>query len=182
MNTITYTQIIWISNEVPNLQNNLDEVVWCKTIDDAKHTIQEYEIETINSKFLNDIQRFIKPIEKLVVEDSKTYGLINLWLSETNRQYLMDKVELIPREVSSGNINTEMTRYILTTVEHGMLKYFSQKDVKSFDTFLSTDIKDAILYNREIEAEEQARQAKIYSKTKVSIRKIKIDAKINYIY
>ena len=182
MNTIKHTQIVWISNEVPNLQNNLDEVTWCKTIDDAKHTIQEYEIETINSKFLDDVQRFIKPIEKLVVEDSETYGLINLWLSETNRQYLMDKVELIPREVSLGNINTEMTRYILTTVQHGMLKYFSQKDIKEFDTFLSTDIKDAILYNREVEAKEQARQAEIYNNMKVSVRKIKIDAKINYIY
>ena len=44
MNTIKHTRTIWISNEVPNLQNNLDEVTWCKTINDAKHTIQEYEI------------------------------------------------------------------------------------------------------------------------------------------
>lgn len=182
MNTTKHIRTIWISKDVPNLQNNLDEITWCKTIDDAKHTIQEYEIETINSKFLEGVQRFIRPIEKIVVEDSETYGLINLWLSETNRQYLIDKVELIPREVSLGNINTEMTRYILTTVQHGMLKYFSQKDIKEFDTFLSTDIKDAILYNREVEAEEQARQAEIYNKMKVSVRKIKIDAKINYIY
>lgn len=182
MNTIKHTRTIWISNEVPNLQNNLDEVTWCKTIDDAKHTIQEYEIETINSKFTEGMHGFIKPIEKLVVEDSNTYGEINLWLSETNRQYLMDKVELIPKEVSLGNINSEMTKYILTTVQHGMLKYFSQKDIKEFDTFLSTDIKDAILYNREVEAEEQARQAEIYNKMKVSVRKIKINATINYIY
>ena len=182
MNTTKHIRTIWISKDVPNLQNNLDEITWCKSIDDTKHTIQEYEIETINSKFLEGVQRFIRPIEKIVVEDSETYGLINLWLSETNRQYLIDKVELIPREVSLGNINTEMTRYILTTVQHGMLKYFSQKDIKEFDTFLSTDIKDAILYNREVEAEEQARQAEIYNKMKVSVRKIKIDAKINYIY
>ena len=182
MNIIKHTQTIWISNEVPNLQNNFDEITWCKTVDDAKHTIQEYEIEVINSKFAEGIQRFIKPFEKLVVEDSNTYGEINLWLSETNRQYLIDKVELIPKEVSLGNINSEMTKYILTTVQHGMLKYFSQKDIKEFDTFLSTDIKDAILYNREVEAEEQARQAEIYNKMKVSVRKIKIDAKIDYIY
>lgn len=182
MNTIKHTQIIWISDNVPNLQNNLDEVTWCKTIDDAKHTIQEYEIETINSKFSESVQRFIRPIEKLVVEDSETYGLINLWLSETNRQYLMDKVELIPREVSSGNINTEMTKYILTTVEHGVLKYFSRQDKKSFNTFWSTDMKDVILYNTEVEAEEQERQSKIYDKQQVSVRKIKINATINYIY
>ena len=182
MNIIKRTQIIWISNEIPNLQNTFDEVTWCKTIDDAKHTIQEYEIETINSNFVKNVETFIKPIEKLVVEDSESYGLINLWLSETNRQYLMDKVELIPREVSSGNINTEMTKYILTTVEHGMLKYFSRKDTKSFNTFWSTDMKDVILFNTEIEAEEQERQIKIYDKMKVSVRKIKINATINYIY
>ena len=182
MNTIKHTQTIWISNEVPNLQNNLDEVTWCKSIDDAKYTIQEYEINTVNSQCVSGSKHFIKPISKIVVEDADAYGTINLWIRETKREYLMDKVELIPREVSLGNINAEMTKYILTTVEHGMLKYFCQKDIKEFDTFLSTDIKDAILYNREVEAKEQARQAEIYNKMKVSVRKIKIDAKINYIY
>lgn len=182
MNTIPRTQTIWIADTLPNAQNNLDEIVWCKSIDDAKYTIQEYEINTVNSQCVSGSKHFIKPVSKIVVEDADAYGTINLWIRETKREYLMDKVELIPREVSSGNINTEMTKYILTTVEHGMLKYFCQKDIKNFDTFLSTDIKDVILYNREVEAEEQARQAKIYNKMKVSVRKIKIDAKINYIY
>lgn len=182
MNTIKHTRTIWISDEVPYLQNNTNEVGWCKTIEDAKYAIQEYEIEIVNSKFVKNVEIFIKPIEKIVVEDSESYGLINLWLSETNRQYLIDKVELIPKEVSSGNINTEMIKYILTSVEHGVLKYFSRKDKKSFNTFWSTDMKDVILYNTDVEAEEQERQINIYDKMKVSVRKIKIDAKIDYIY
>ena len=139
MNTIKHTQIIWISNEVPNLQNNLDTVIWCKTLDDFIHTVQQHEIDTFNANYnneYNEFKKFIKPIEKIIVEDSDTYSRVNLWITETNRQYLTDKVELIPKEVSSGNINTEMTKYILTTVEHGMLKYFSRKDTKSFNTFL----------------------------------------------
>ena len=182
MNTMNRTQTIWISNNVPNLQNNRDEIIWCKTIDDAKNTIQSREITTINCRFSETVNIYDVPINKIIVEDSDTYAYINLWLSETNRQYLLNNVELIPREISLGNINSEMTKYILTTVQHGMLKYFSQKNIKEFDTFLSTDIKDAILYNREVEAEEQARQAEIYNKMKVSVRKIKIDATINYIY
>lgn len=182
MNTIPRTQTIWIADTLPNAQNNLDEIVWCKSIDDAKYTIQEHEINTINSQCVSGSKHFIKPISKIVVEDADAYGTINLWIRETKREYLMDKVELIPREVSSGNINAEMTKYILTTIEHGMLKYFSRKDTKSFNTFWSTDMKDVILFNTEVEAEEQERQIKIYDKMKVSVRKITINATINYIY
>lgn len=181
MNTIKHTQIIWISNEVPNLQNNLDEVTWCKTIDDAKHTIQEYEIETINSNFVKNIETFIKPIEKLVVEDSETYGHINLWLSETNRQYLMDKVELIPREVLSGNIKVELTKYIITRIIDGRLTYFSRKEDNVDASYWSDDMKHAIMYNLKNDAEEQI--TKHYAKnSNWDIRKIKINAMIDYIY
>ena len=69
MNTMNRTQTIWISNNVPNLQNNRDEIIWCKTIDDAKNTIQSREITTINCRFSETVNIYDVPINKIIVED-----------------------------------------------------------------------------------------------------------------
>ena len=182
MNTISHTQTIWIANTLPNAQNNLDEIVWCKSIDDAKYTIQEYEINIVNSQCVSGSKHFIKPISKIVVEDADAYGTINLWIRETKREYLMDKVELIPREVSSGNINTEMTKYIITRIIDGRLTYFSRKEDNIDASYWSDDIKHAIMYNLKNDAEEQITKHYAENSNYWDIRKITINATINYIY
>lgn len=174
--------IIWISDDAPNFQKNPHNTMWCKTSDDAKHSIQEYEIEHFNVRFGKSDNIPLETISKIIVENYCDYSDMNNWLKDTNRQYLLDKVEVIPKEISSGDIKFEIIRYILTYVNDNRTYYFSQKDEKRCNKFWSSDIRDAIMYNTEIEAEEQERQIKIYDKINASVRKIKINAKINYIY
>ena len=174
MNTIPHTQTIWIASTPSSIQNNLDEITWCKNLKDAKLIIRKHEIDTVNSHYSTGVKLFIKPISKIIVEDVETYGEINLWISETNREYLLDKVEMTKKEISSGDIKFKV-RYILVATEDNVLKYYSHKE---FNTFWSTSIEDVILYNSEYEAEEQKLYAATHDNMKVSLKKIKID----YIY